>query len=256
MRKKIVAGNWKMNTGKQEALQLVQDVLSSLSPLAAHQHLVFCPPFVHISSIQEVLRSGKSSNVHLGAQNCHDKASGAYTGEVSIPMLRDYGVDHVIIGHSERRQYFNESNEFIRTKVDALLAEGMRVLFCCGEPLEIRESGTQNDWVKKQLEESVFHLSPEQMKQGIIIAYEPIWAIGTGKTASSEQAQEMQAFIRHIVRTHFGESVADELSILYGGSCNAGNAAELFACPDVDGGLIGGAALKAETFLPIVAALR
>lgn len=255
MRKKVVAGNWKMNTGKQEALQLVQDVLSNLPTLAAHQHLVFCPPFVHLSRVQDLLNQKTKTNVHIGAQNCHDKSSGAYTGEVSIAMLKEYGVDHVIIGHSERRQYFNESNDFLKAKTDALLAAEMQVLFCCGEPLEIREAGTQNDWVKKQLEDSLFHLSSAQIEAGILIAYEPIWAIGTGKTASSDQAQEMHAFIRNLFRSHYGGSVADNLTILYGGSCNAGNAAELFACPDVDGGLIGGAALKAETFLPIIAAL-
>lgn len=256
MRKKIVAGNWKMNLSILEGNQLVSNCLDQMPSLEPHQQVIFCTPFVHLMSIAENISFKPMNNVLLGAQNCHDKSSGAYTGEISIAMLQEVGVKAVIIGHSERRQYFNESNEFLKSKVDALVASDMTVLICCGEPLEIREANTQNDYVKKQIEESLFHLSPAQIQNNIVIAYEPIWAIGTGKTASSDQAQEMHAYIRSIVSDKYGTMIADSLAILYGGSCNANNAEELFSCADVDGGLIGGAALKAETFIPIIAALK
>lgn len=256
MRKKIVAGNWKMNLGIQEGVQLAKEIITKIPDLKSHQHVVFCAPFTHTQKVAEVIRESNNVSLHAGAQNCHDKVSGAYTGEISISMLKELGVDTVIIGHSERRQYFNESNEFLKSKTDALLANNMHVLFCCGEPLEIRQAETQNAWVETQLKESLFHLSAEAMQQGITIAYEPIWAIGTGVTASTEKAQEMHAFIRSLLSAHYGEIVAQNISILYGGSCNAANAAELFACEDVDGGLIGGAALKADTFLPIIEAMK
>jgi triosephosphate isomerase len=254
MRKKIVAGNWKMNLGIQEGVQLVQEICHRLPQLQAHQQVIFCIPFTHIDRIANAI--AEISHVSIGAQNCHDQAAGAYTGEISIAMLNELGVNAVIIGHSERRQYFGESNAFLKAKTDALLAANKQVLFCCGEPLSIREAGTQNDWVKTQLSESLFHLSAEQLKTGITIAYEPIWAIGTGVTATTAQAQDMHAFIRSLLSEHYDAETAQQISILYGGSCNANNAAELFACADVDGGLIGGAALKADSFLPIIEALH
>jgi triosephosphate isomerase len=255
MRKKIVAGNWKMNTGIQDARALVDGILNDLPQLASHQQVVFCPPYIHISRVNGQIQDSGKSQVFCGAQNCHDKASGAFTGEISIPMLKEIGVTHVIIGHSERRQYFAESHDFLKSKVDALVEAGMQVIFCCGEPLEVREAESQNDFVAQQLKDSLMHLNAEVLQNQVIIAYEPIWAIGTGKTASSNQAQEMHAYIRALLAKQYGADTANEISILYGGSCNAANAAELFACPDVDGGLIGGAALKAETFLPIIQAL-
>lgn len=244
-----------MNLGIQDGAQLIQDICSGMPALQAHQHVVFCTPFTHLSAAKEVLQSVQKTNTHLGAQNCHPNPSGAYTGEISIAMLQESSVDHVIIGHSERRQYFQESNTFLKQKTDALIAQQMHVIFCCGEPLEIREAGTQNEYVAAQLAESLFHLTPDQLQQQVVIAYEPIWAIGTGVTASTQQAQDMHAFIRGLLASTYNDEVAANISILYGGSCNASNAAELFACADVDGGLIGGAALKSETFLPIIQAL-
>lgn len=255
MRKKIVAGNWKMNLSLQEGRQLMIDVIARLPLLTEQQEVVFCPPFTHLHSLSALLEEGADRSLALGAQNCHPAASGAYTGEVSIPMLQEAGARYVIIGHSERRQYFGESHAFLQEKTDALVKAGMQVIFCCGEPLDVREAGTQNDWVGQQLKDSLFQLSAEQMTGNITIAYEPIWAIGTGKTASADQAQEMHAYIRSIMSDYYGAEVANAISILYGGSCNPSNAVELFSCPDVDGGLIGGAALKAETFIPLIFAL-
>jgi triosephosphate isomerase len=256
MRKKIVAGNWKMNLSIAKGKQLITDVVARLPLLAENQFVLFCPSYVQLGVLSTILEDSADQAVSLGAQNCHDQVSGAYTGEVSIPMLSEIGVKHVIIGHSERRQYFNESNAFLKSKVDALVEAQFQVIFCCGEPLDIREANSQNDYVQQQLQESLFHLSAEQIAKHIVIAYEPIWAIGTGKTASTEQAQEMHAFIRGMIASQYNPEVADSISILYGGSCNPTNAVELFSCPDVDGGLIGGAALKAETFLPIVFAMN
>lgn len=255
MRKKIVAGNWKMNLSLTEGASLVSQVLEGLPELNEQQQVVFCCPFTHLDRISSQVKASGKPNVHLGAQNCHPLKAGAYTGEIAIPMLTELGVDTVIIGHSERRQYFNETPEFLKQKVDALVGAGLHVLFCCGEPLQIREENGQNNYVAAQLEQSLFHLSEDQMRASVTIAYEPIWAIGTGVTASTAQAQEMHAHIRSLLAARYGANLAEETSILYGGSCNASNAAELFACPDVDGGLIGGAALKAETFLPIIAAM-
>lgn len=256
MRKKIVAGNWKMNLSVADGVTLVNNIVNSLPNLSEHQHVICCCPFTHLERTMLAVKASGKANIHLGAQNCHPAASGAFTGEISIPMLAELGVDTVIIGHSERRQYFNETPEFLKQKVDALVSAGLHVLFCCGEPLQIREANTQNDYVAAQLEQSLFHLSEEQMLSSITIAYEPIWAIGTGVTASTAQAQEMHAHIRSLLVSRYGATVAEATSILYGGSCNASNARELFACPDVDGGLIGGAALKAETFLPIIDAMN
>ncbi|MFM2388125.1 MAG: hypothetical protein RL660_2882 [Bacteroidota bacterium] len=253
MRKKIVAANWKMNLLPQEGSALVKQVLQDLPTLQGHQHVVFAAPYTHLFAAQHALQ-GAGSNAHLAAQNCHTQANGAYTGEVSLPMLQSFGVSHVLVGHSERRQYNHESNDLLKQKVDVLLAAGVKPIFCCGEALDIREAGTQNQFVQTQIEESLFHLSAEDFSK-VVIAYEPIWAIGTGVTASSAQAQDMHAHLRGLIAAKYGEQVAQDFTILYGGSCNASNAAELFAQSDIDGGLIGGAALKAETFLPIVQAM-
>ena len=256
MRKKIVAANWKMNLLHQEAEALTQQVMQDCQSLALHQQVIFCSPSIHIPFVQNIVMNTIQKGFYVGAQNCHYEKSGAFTGEISIPMLQNHGIGVVIIGHSARRQYFQESNEMLRKKVDALVTENMHILFCCGEPADIREAGTQNAYVEKQLEESILHVSVDDLLSCITIAYEPIWAIGTGLTASTEQAQEMHAFIRSVLTKKYGADIANEISILYGGSCNATNADELFACPDVDGGLIGGASLKAETFIPIIKALR
>ncbi len=255
MRRKIVAGNWKMNLSIAQGETLVKEVQKGLPVLASHQQVIFCAPFTHLSALGNILTASGKAGLHLGAQNCNPADAGAYTGEISVAMLKETGVDTVIVGHSERRMYYSESNLFLKEKTDTLLREHMQVLFCCGEPLEVRESNQQNAWVEKQLQESLFHLSPEEFSRGITIAYEPIWAIGTGKTASTEQAQAMHAFIRSLLVSVYGSEIAQNTPILYGGSCNAANAAELFACADVDGGLIGGASLKPETFLPIIQAM-
>lgn len=255
MRKKMVAANWKMNLTLADAKQLVLDVAARLPLLQEHQEVVFCSPAIFLHGLKPVMDDLADKAVSLGAQNCHPKASGAFTGETSIGMLDEAGVNYVLVGHSERRQYFGESNAFLKEKVDALIAAGKRVIFCCGEPLDVRESGTQQEFVKQQLLDSLLHISAEQLTQQVVIAYEPIWAIGTGLTASTDQAQAMHADIRALLATTYGAEVADAVAILYGGSCNDQNAVDLFACPDVDGGLIGGAALKAETFLPIVFAM-
>ena len=255
MRKKIVAANWKMNLTITEGLNLIDDIVNGLPELKLHQLVIFCCPFTHLDRASQHLSAHSHPAVHLGAQNCNDHLSGAYTGEISVQMLNELGVDSVIIGHSERRQYFNESHELLKAKVDTLLAAGKHILFCCGEPLPVRESGKEKEFVATQLKESLFHLDATAINASVTIAYEPIWAIGTGVTASSQQAQDMHAAIRALLAEQYDEATASAVSILYGGSCNASNAAELFACPDVDGGLIGGAALKAETFLPIVRAM-
>lgn len=252
MRKKIVAANWKMNLNLSEGADLINELYNGLPHLPAHVNVVIAPPFVHLTLSGAQI--AVIDNVHLGAQNCHQEAAGAYTGEVSASMLKSAEVSYVIIGHSERRQYFGENGEMLAKKVNQVLTNEMQVIFCCGEPLEIRDAGTQNDYVTQQLKESLFHLSEEHL-QNVVIAYEPIWAIGTGRTASAEQAQDMHAHIRSILAAQYGQTAADNTSILYGGSCKASNAAELFACPDVDGGLIGGAALKADEFLAIIVAM-
>jgi len=255
MRKKIVAGNWKMNLSVAEAVSLVNEILRQWPELSENRQVIFCCPFTHLDRVSTAVMTHFNTSVHTGAQNCNDKVSGAYTGEISISMLKELNVDTVIIGHSERRQHFSESNTFIKNKVDALVKDDMHVLFCCGEPLSIRETQAQNEFVELQLTESLFHLSAADLEKHITIAYEPIWAIGTGVTASTAQAQEMHAFIRGVLSAKYGPETSQKISILYGGSCNAQNAEELFACSDVDGGLIGGASLKAETFLPIIAAM-
>lgn len=256
MRKKIVAANWKMNLNIDSAKELVSTLLNTDLQIDKNNQMVLCVPYTLIPIVQNELVKKPTNSVYLGAQNCSEKLQGAYTGEISALMLKEYGINHVIIGHSERRQYQQESNELLKNKVDTLVAENMQVIFCCGESLETRNANTQNKFVSKQLNESLFHLSSEQLQNHITIAYEPIWAIGTGITATTQQAQDMHAFIRSLLSEKYGPQVANNISILYGGSCNAQNAKELFSNPDVDGGLIGGAALKAETFLPIVHAMN
>jgi triosephosphate isomerase (TIM) len=255
MRKKIVAGNWKMNLLPAQGAALIADV-NALQPIIAENNVVvFCTPFTHFTAAKQSIKAGNHANVLLGAQNCYHQASGAFTGEISLDMLQDCGVQAVIIGHSERRQYFAETNEMLRLKLDAVLAKSMMPLFCCGESLDVRNANQQNNFVAAQLQESVFHLSAEQIVY-VVIAYEPIWAIGTGVTASTQQAQDMHAFIRSSIANQYGADIANQISILYGGSCNASNAQELFSQADVDGGLIGGAALKADSFVAIINAMN
>ncbi len=252
MRKKIVAGNWKMNLNLNEGAQLVNEIFKSLPALNSHKQVVIAPPYLHLTQTASQLAG--MDDVSLGAQNCHHEASGAYTGEVAASMLKSADVSYVIIGHSERREYFKEDDAMLAKKVNQALINEIQVIFCCGEPLEIRDAGTMNQYVESQVKAGLFHLSADQFKN-IVIAYEPIWAIGTGRTATSAQAQDMHAHIRSVVAAQYGAAIADDTSILYGGSCKPSNAVELFACPDVDGGLIGGAALKASDFIGIIQAM-
>lgn len=252
MRKKIVAANWKMNLTLEEGKTLVENILSNLPALSDSKQVVIAPPFVHITLTVQLL--DEYEHIYTAAQNVAAEASGAFTGEVSAAMLQSAGVQYVIIGHSERRQYFNETDAVLVKKINLALEKGLHVIFCCGESLEIRDANTQNDFVAKQLEAALYHLNAEQLKN-VIIAYEPIWAIGTGRTATSQQAQDMHAHIRQTLTAKYGTDAANTMTLLYGGSCNDKNAKELFVCADVDGGLIGGASLKAETFLPIVQAM-
>ena len=248
MRKKIVAGNWKMNMNLQDGVALAKEINEALVADKPNCEVIICTPFIHLASVAGVL---DSTVVGLGAENCADKAKGAYTGEVSAEMVKSTGAQYVILGHSERRQYYGETAEILKEKVDLALANGLKILFCCGETLEEREAEKQNEVVKAELEGSVFHLDAEAWKN-IIIAYEPIWAIGTGKTATSDQAEEMLAYIRSTVAEKYGAEAAEETSILYGGSCKASNAPELFSKPNIDGGLIGGASLKCADFKGII----
>ena len=252
MRKKIVAGNWKMNMNLQDGVALAKEINEALVADKPNCDVVICTPFIHLASVANVL---DSSVVGLGAENCADKVKGAYTGEVSAEMVKSTGAQYVILGHSERRQYYGETAEILKEKVDLALANGLKILFCCGETLEEREAEKQNEVVKAELVGSVFHLDAEAWKN-IIIAYEPIWAIGTGKTATSDQAEEMLAYIRSIVAEKYGQEAAEETSILYGGSCKASNAPELFSKPNIDGGLIGGASLKCADFKGIIDAWK
>ena len=252
MRKKIVAGNWKMNMNLQDGVALAKEINEALVADKPNCDVVICTPFIHLASVAQVL---DSEIVGLGAENCADKAKGAFTGEVSAEMVKSTGAQYVILGHSERRQYYGETAEILKEKVELALANGLKVIFCCGETLEEREAEKQNEVVKAELEGSVFHLSADAWKN-IILAYEPIWAIGTGKTATSDQAEEMLAYIRSIVAEKYGKEAAEETSILYGGSCKASNAPELFAKPNIDGGLIGGASLKAADFKGIIDAWK
>lgn len=251
-RKKIVAGNWKMNTSLQEATELTGGILDMLeSELASQVTIILCPPFPYLLPVKNQL--GPGASVQVGAQNCSEHPAGAFTGEVSALMLKSVGIPYVIVGHSERRQYFNEAGKLLAQKIDSALANGLCPIFCCGEPLEVREAGGQEELVKMQVTESLFHLNGEALKK-IVIAYEPVWAIGTGKTATSSQAQEMHTVIRTHIAGKYGHELAQAIPILYGGSVKADNAKELFACPDVDGGLVGGASLKAAEFVAIVRA--
>ena len=252
MRKKIVAGNWKMNETLQEGIALAKEINEALTADKPNCDVVICTPFIHLASVAPVLNQDV---VALGAENCADKEKGAYTGEVSAAMVKSTGAQYVILGHSERRQYYGETAEILKEKVKMALANGLNFIFCCGETLEEREANKQNEVVKAELDGSVFNLTAEEWKN-IVLAYEPIWAIGTGKTATSEQAEEMLAYIRSIVAEKYGNEVAEETTILYGGSCNPGNAAELFAKPNIDGGLIGGASLKCADFKGIIDAWK
>lgn len=249
MRTKMVAGNWKMNNSLQEGIDLITELLFLLNSRPTSIPVVIAPPFIHLTEAATLLQGNDS--LHLAAQNCHQAGSGAYTGEVSTGMLSSVGVEYVILGHSERREYFNETDEVVTAKTLAALEAGLKVIWCCGEPQDIREAGTHEAYVKAQMEATVLQLSKDQLAN-IVIAYEPIWAIGTGLTASPEQAQEMHAFIRTTLAHTFGTEAAYNTTILYGGSCKPGNAPELFSQPDVDGGLIGGASLKAEDFTAII----
>ncbi len=252
MRKKIVAGNWKMNMNLQDGIALAKELNETLTNEKPNCGVIICTPFIHLASIAQFLNQDV---IGLGAENCADKEKGAYTGEVSAEMVKSTGAQYVILGHSERRGYYAEAPEILKEKVLLALKNGLKVIFCIGESLEEREAGKQNEVVKAELEGSVFNLTEEEFKN-IIIAYEPIWAIGTGKTATADQAEEIHAYIRSIIAEKYGQAVADDTTILYGGSCKASNAPELFAKPDIDGGLIGGASLKAADFMGIINAWK
>lgn len=250
MRKKIVAGNWKMNLTLEEGQKLTSEIVNMVKDeLNQAVTVVINPPFTHLQSVKKLVEGAK--NIFLGAQNCSNNSSGAYTGEVSAGMLASFGASFVIIGHSERREYFKETNEQLMAKVKLALENGLTPIFCCGEPLEIREANTQEAYVTEQLTAGLFGLSETEIQQ-IVLAYEPIWAIGTGRTASSDQAQEMHAAIRKHLASNYGQAIADGISILYGGSCKPDNARDIFGKADVDGGLIGGASLKSRDFVDIV----
>ena len=252
MRKNIVAGNWKMNKTFEEADELISDIMDLLekNELKRDTMMIVCPPFPYIEMCTDY---SNDSYFMVGAQNVADQERGAYTGEVSAEMLQSLEAAYCIVGHSERRQYYGETNATVARKVDLLLKHDIRPIVCCGEVLDEREAGKQFDVVKRQITDGLFHLTPEQFGQ-IVIAYEPVWAIGTGKTATPEQAQEIHAYIRSLIAEKYGKEVADNCSILYGGSCKPSNAKELFANPDVDGGLIGGASLQAKDFVDIALA--
>lgn len=247
---KIAAGNWKMNTTMEEGRTLAEALVAG--PSSANGIVVLCPPFTHLALVGHLIQ-GKPG-FFLGAQNCHQEAKGAYTGEISVSMLQSVGVQYVILGHSERREYVGETDALLASKVDTVLNAGLKPIFCCGEALPVREAETHLGFVCAQVEAALFHLTAAQVSQ-VVIAYEPIWAIGTGRTASPEQAQEMHAAIRGLIAGKYGQAVADSVSILYGGSVNAANAATLFSQPDVDGGLVGGASLKAAEFIQIIEAM-
>jgi len=246
MRKKIVAGNWKMNTLLKDGMELAKAVEKLEKEKTSDALVIIAPPYTHLSKVNELI-----TEVKLSAQNCASEASGAYTGEISPDILVSTGAKYVIIGHSERRSYYNEDNELLNKKTKLALSSGLKPIFCCGELLEEREAGKLFDVIREQLTVGLKDLTVEDMAR-VVVAYEPVWAIGTGVVASPEQAQEMHKFIRDLLAEIFNAEVAEEMTILYGGSCKPSNAAELFSNPDVDGGLIGGASLKAEDFLAIV----
>lgn len=253
MRRQIAAANWKMNMTFQQAEKLLDDIFAANINLDMHQRVIFAVPFPYLIMTRSEV--SEEFNYEVAAQNCSDKKSGAFTGEISAEILRSILITYCIVGHSERREYFQESNKMLADKVDRCLENSILPIFCCGESLQIREAGTQNEFVAKQLNESLFHLTSEEVRK-IIIAYEPIWAIGTGKTATTEQAQEMHAHLRSVLAGRYGANLANEIPILYGGSVKANNAKELFSCPDVDGGLVGGASLVAADFIEIIKSLK
>src|SRR5678815_2262496 len=253
MRKQIAAANWKMNLTFQQGEKLLDDILTADIKLKEHQQAVFAVPFPYLLMARSEVEEQR--NYYVAAQNCYHRKNGAFTGEVSTEMLHSLAVPYCIIGHSERREYFGETNAMLAEKVNLCLENFITPIFCCGEPLTIRDAGTQNQFVETQLKESLFHL-PEVKVKDIVIAYEPIWAIGTGKTASTDQAQEMHAHLRSILEKQYGKDVSENIPILYGGSVKANNAKELFSCADVDGGLVGGASLVAEDFIQIMKALK
>jgi triosephosphate isomerase len=248
MRKRIVAGNWKMNMDLGEGMNFARAINSYFNEKPSKAEVILCTPYIHLHGVSEIVRSGK---VRTGAQNCASEPSGAFTGEISPGMIKSTGSDFVIIGHSERRSYFHEDDRLLNKKTILAIETGLEVIFCCGEVREEREAGKHLAVVKKQLEEGVFTL-PEEMFRKVVIAYEPVWAIGTGLTATPDQAQEMHKYIRSLVKEKYGSDCAENLTILYGGSCKPSNAAEIFSKPDVDGGLIGGASLKLQDFCAIV----
>ena len=252
MRQKIVAGNWKMNMDLQDGIALAKELSEDLSKNKPNCGVVICTPFIHLASVASIINKDV---MNLGAENCADKEKGAYTGEVSASMVRSTGAEYVILGHSERRAYYNETPEILKEKVNLALNNGLKDIFCIGEVLEEREAGRQNEVVGAQLAGSLFELTKEQFSN-IVLAYEPVWAIGTGKTATSDQAEEMHSFIRKTIENKFGAEAAENVTILYGGSCKPSNARELFSKPDVDGGLIGGASLKAADFEAIIDAWK
>ena len=252
MRKKIVAGNWKMNKNLQEGIALAEELNQVLAADKPNCDVIIGTPFIHLAKISDII---DHKVIGLSAENCADKESGAYTGEVSAAMVKSTGAEYVILGHSERREYYHETYDILKEKVLLALANGLKVIFCIGESLDEREKGIQNQVVKAELEGSVFNLSTEEFKN-ITIAYEPIWAIGTGKTATADQAEEIHAYIRSVIADKYGKQVAEDTSILYGGSCKPSNAAELFAKVDIDGGLIGGASLKVADFKGIIDAWK
>ena len=253
MRTQIAAANWKMNLTFQQGEKLLDDILAAEVKMKGHQKTIFAVPFPYLTMTRSEVADEK--NYYAAAQNCYHKRSGAYTGEVSVEMLHSLQIMYCIVGHSERREYFSETNAMLADKVNLCLENFITPIFCCGEALAIREAETQNEYVARQLKESLFHLSGEQVK-GIVIAYEPIWAIGTGKTATTAQAQEMHAHLRSVIAGQYSEAIANEIPILYGGSVKANNARELFSCPDVDGGLVGGASLVAADFIEIIHSLK
>jgi triosephosphate isomerase (TIM) len=250
MRQKIVAGNWKMNKTLEEANTLASEISAMVQDeVRENVTIIFCVPFPYLLPVKNLL--GKQARIAVGAQNCSEHESGAYTGEVSALMLKSLSIPYVILGHSERRQYFGEDGKLLASKIDIALKHGLTPIFCCGEPLQVREQNGHEALVKKQVEESLFHLSADALRK-VVIAYEPVWAIGTGKTATAQQAQDMHQVIRKHLATKYSQPVADGISILYGGSVNGANAKELFSCPDVDGGLVGGASLKSREFTEII----
>ena len=252
MRKNIVAGNWKMNKNLQEGVSFAKELEKALEGKTLNCDVVIGTPFIHLASVSASVNTDK---IGVAAQNCADKVSGAYTGEISAAMIASTGAKYVILGHSERRSYYGETDALLKEKVLLSLANGLTPIFCIGEVLAEREANKQNEVVKTQIEDALFNLSVDEFSK-IVLAYEPVWAIGTGKTATPQQAQEMHAFIRQTIAAKYGNEVADNTSILYGGSANASNAKELFSNPDVDGGLIGGASLEVDKFMPIIEAFN